>query len=165
MSASRELEATDVVRVVLQFLQENSLTRTMQTLQDESQVALNTVESVDAFVNDVVQGNWESVMPTLKTLKLPSVLLADVYEQLVLELVELRELNTARQLLTGSEPLVRLRATDEKRYAKLETLVAKPYFDPREAYAAGSGKVHRRGQMAEALRAHVSAVPPATRRQ
>jgi hypothetical protein len=80
-SAQCAVEATDVVRVVLQFLKENGLTNSMLALQDESQVALNTVDNLDAFLSDVTSGHWESVMTTVATLKLPTGLLSDLYEQ------------------------------------------------------------------------------------
>ena len=80
-AATCDVEATDVVRVVLQFLKENGLTNAMLALQDESQVALNTVDNLDTFVHDVQQGHWESVMTTVATLKLPMGLLSDLYEQ------------------------------------------------------------------------------------
>ena len=97
--AAVEIEATDVIRLMLQFLKEQSLTGAMQALQEESQVALNTVDNVDSFLADVQQGRWDAVMPVVATLRLPFPLLADVYELLVLELIELRELE--RQLDGG----------------------------------------------------------------
>ena len=90
-----DVDAADVVKVVLQFLKENSLTASLQTLQDESQVALNTVENLDGLVADVQQGRWDAVMSTIATLKLSPKLLEELYEQLVLEMLELRELDTA----------------------------------------------------------------------
>ena len=81
---------TDVVRVVLQFLKENSLLRSMQALQEESQVSLNTVDNLDAFIADVQKGHWPAVMEVVATLKLPAAVLSNLYEQLVLELIELR---------------------------------------------------------------------------
>ena len=48
-----EVEAADVVKVVLQFLKENALTDSLRVLQEESQVALNTVDDVDVFISDV----------------------------------------------------------------------------------------------------------------
>ena len=94
-AATCEVEATDVVRVVLQFLKENGLTNAMLALQDESQVALNTVDNLEAFVADVQHGRWDAVMSVVATLKLPMRLLQDLYEQIVVELLELRELDTA----------------------------------------------------------------------
>ena len=96
-----DVDAADVVKVVLQFLKENSLTASLQALQDESQVALNTVENLDGLVADVQQGRWDAVMSTIATLKLSPKLLEELYEQLVLEMIELRELDTAKQLLRG----------------------------------------------------------------
>ena len=103
--AETEVDARDVVRVLLQFLKESSLTRSLHALQEESEVALNTVDNVDAFLSAVRQGDWEHVMSVVVTLKLPPPLLADIYEQLVLELIELRELDTARSMLRSAEPL------------------------------------------------------------
>ena len=141
-----EVEATDVVRLVLQFLKESSLSRSLQTLQDEAQVALSTVDNVDSLITDVQQGNWQSVMSVVAMLKLPFPLLANLYEQLVLELLELRELDAARQVLRSADPMVRLRTTDSLRFANLEGLVGKPYFDPRDAYPHGSGKEAQRAR-------------------
>lgn len=42
--SSLEIESSDVVRIVLQFLKENNLTESMQVLQKESGVTLNTVD-------------------------------------------------------------------------------------------------------------------------
>ena len=157
---SIDIEATDVVKIVMQFLKENSLMKSLQVLQEESQVALNAVDSVDSFVADVQHGRWDAVMAVVATLKLPGPLLTDLYEQLVLELIEMRELDTARQVLRASDPMVRLKEQQPERHQKLEGLAARPYFDPRDAYAAGTSKERRRGQLAEALRAEVTVVPP-----
>ena len=154
-----EVEATDVVKVVLQFLKENSLMRSMQVLQEESQVSLNTVDNIEALVSDVLAGRWDAVMSVVATLKLPALLLFDLYEQLVFELIEMREIDTARQVLRSSEAMALLKHKQPDRYAKMESLAGAPYFEHRDAYADGSSKEHRRGQIAEALRAEVAVVP------
>ena len=155
-----DVDAADVVKVVLQFLKENSLTASLQALQDESQVALNTVENLDGLVADVQQGRWDAVMSTIATLKLSPKLLEELYEQLVLEMIELRELDTAKQLLRGAEPMAALRASKPERHAALEALASRPYFDPAAAYPDGSSKERRRTLIAESLKAEVSVVPP-----
>ena len=76
-----EVEATDVVKIVLQFLKENSLTSSLQALQDEAQVALNTVDNIDTFISDIQHGHWDAVMSVVSTLKLPIKLMMDIYEQ------------------------------------------------------------------------------------
>ena len=57
-----DVDAADVVKVVLQFLKENSLTASLQALQDESQVALITVENLDGLGADVQQGQWRRLL-------------------------------------------------------------------------------------------------------
>ena len=168
-----EIEATDVVRLVLQFLKEHSLTSSLRALQEESQVALNTVDNLEGFLGDVQHGRWDAVMSVVATLKLPQALLANLYEQLIVELIEMRELEMARTLLQTADPMLRLREEEGERHAKLEALAAKPYFDPRDVYgeeaasgASGGGGQHagkerRRNELAEQLREQVSVVPPA----
>ncbi|KAK2075605.1 hypothetical protein QBZ16_001713 [Prototheca wickerhamii] len=60
---------------------------------------LNTLPNVDGFLADIRQGRWEAALPVLSTLSLPRPLLEDVYEHIVLELVDRGEGAAARPLL------------------------------------------------------------------
>ncbi|KAI8853356.1 putative vesicle coat complex COPI, beta [Chytridium lagenaria] len=141
-----EIETADVIRLVLQFCKENNLNRTFEILQEESNVHLNAVDSVDAFLSNVHAGKWDLKM-------------IDLYEHIIIELMEMKEIGAARSLLRQTDTMLYLRDTNPDRYLRLEELLSKNYFDEKEFYQHGS-KERRRAEIGSALASEVNVAPP-----
>lgn len=163
-AAQLEVDTGDVLRLIMQFLREQGLSRSLATLQDESDVSFNVVDDLAAFTADVLAGRWDSVLPRVATMALPPPVLMCVYEQVVRELAEAREGDVARALLRGAMPLLMLQQEEPSRYTRLEHLVAGVAsgrgWDAAEAYPDGRGKDARRADIARALGEHIVSVPP-----
>ena len=79
--------------------------------------------------------------------------------QVVLELIEVREVDLAREMLRSAAPLQLLRTEEPERYLTLDSLAQRPVFDTNAAYGT-DGKERRRAKLAERLIPHAIVVPP-----
>ncbi|KAL4144761.1 hypothetical protein PRNP1_013887 [Phytophthora ramorum] len=154
-----EVDSNDAVRLILQFLRENRLFGAMRALQEESQVSLNAVDSVDALASDISNGRWDRVLQQTKALECSAAAMMDLYELVALDMMESQERDVALQLLRNTPAMTAMEQTQPKRYLRLEKLAQRAIFDPAEAYT-GSTKQKRRDDVAQMFRDEVSTVAP-----
>lgn len=157
--SSVEVDSQDVIRLILQFCRENNLNATMAALQSESQVSLNSVENLDAFRQDILKGNWDSVIRSCDGLQLPMPKAIALYEQLVLELLEVQELELARGILRSTPAMLAMKQEHPERYLRLEHQCSRSGgTDSHDLF--GGNKDKRREALAQDLIAEVTEVPP-----
>lgn len=154
-----EVDSSDAIRLVLQFLRENRLFGAMRALQEESQVSLNAVESVDSLASDISHGRWDRVLQQTKALECSAAAMMDLYELVALDMMEAQERDVALQLLRNTPAMAAMKQTQPERYLRLEKQAQRAIFDPAEAYA-GSNKQKRRDDVAQLFRNEVSTVEP-----
>lgn len=123
-----EVDSTNVIQLIEQFLKENGLNRTLATLQEESQVSVNTVDNMELFVGNIQKGEWDVVLQNISTLKLPQSKLMDLYEHIILELIEMREMMTARAMLRQTLPMTLMKQQQPERLLRLEHMIARSTF-------------------------------------
>jgi WD40 repeat-containing protein SMU1 len=148
---------------MLQFCREQALPKTLQALQEETQVTLNIVDDMQVFISDIMAGRWDAVLRVVSKLHLPSSKMIDLYEQIVLEMNELLECDVAKALLTKTECLQQMRVSEPERFVRLEhitaTTSASLEFDEVLVYQ-GTNRDQRRELLAQSLQKEVRVVPP-----
>ncbi|KAH8066615.1 hypothetical protein JL722_1062 [Aureococcus anophagefferens] len=121
---SVEIDASDVVRLVLQFLKEHGLSSSAAELERESGVLVNAVEAKGRLVGDVRSGRWDAVLPALASVELPAEAAAAVHEHACYELCDAGEGDVARELLRH-KTLQKLRGAEPERFLRLERAVGR----------------------------------------
>lgn len=67
--------------MVIQFLRENNLNKSRSTLEQESNLSLNTVENKAKFLQDIIDGRWDIVLKQVSQLGISNEKLLNLYEQ------------------------------------------------------------------------------------
>ena len=144
-------------------------------MKRESQVMLNVVTNAEQLQKDVENGRWSEVIPALSHLRLPLNKLMNLYEQIVLEMLEVREVDVARTMMKETAVMVKMKQSVPERFKQLESLVSqvggdgvhiKASFTSNEEemakllYAGGGRKESRRKEIAMELMREIPAVEP-----
>jgi len=135
-----EIDSNEVVRAVLQFLQEAGLRESATTLQQEAQVSLNLVLSKKDLRNAVEAGEWVEVMRLLSDCELPSLVLWELYEELVKDLVDEGGRSAASELIRESKDIEKLKETDGLRFDALQAYVLSENNPQREQHKKTTSK-------------------------
>ncbi|KAI8071310.1 WD40-repeat-containing domain protein [Gongronella butleri] len=114
--------------------------------------------SPNAFVNDILQGRWVSVVKQTNSLRLEKDALFDLYELMLVELVEQGDKQASMRVLY-SPVMQQLRRQDLERFSKLDRLVDNPGAN--DIYPADVTKEQRRRRVAARLSKEITHVPSA----
>lgn len=69
--------------------------------------------------------------------------LIEICFQIVLEMIELRELDTARAILRQTQVMGVMKQEEPERYLRMEHLLVRSYFDPHEVWRLCSCCIQR----------------------
>lgn len=97
-------------------------------------ITLNTIDNLESFKSDILNGRWDLVLKQTSSLSLPIEKLTVLYEQVAFELLEVGERDLAKHIVRTSVPLVSLKSTNTGRYLKLEELCKRTVFSESDAY-------------------------------
>ncbi len=157
MTESVEVKSSDVVKLILQYLRENNLAKSLRALEEETNITMNTVESKEDFFSKITEGKWEEVLRSTSKLSFPEAKLMDLYEHLVRELIEAREIDVARSILLSVPVMTVMKKTQVARFLKLKHLLSSTYLNHSHIYGT-SDKHTERKRLALSLSDEVTVV-------
>ncbi|SCN62696.1 alternative splicing regulator, putative [Plasmodium chabaudi chabaudi] len=124
MVESLNVSATDVIRLILQYLKENNLIRSFYVLQEESNVKLNATSNIDILIRDINKGDWKNVLFNISTIDLSDDTLMNIYEQLICELIEYKEKELAENIMNECIIFKRMEKKYSYKYKKLVDIMS-----------------------------------------
>ena len=138
-----EIKFEQIVHLIQQFCLENGLFRSFQQLQDESRVKYSTISNTEEFMSNFINGKWDLVLETVESLDLPLEILIELYEHMVLEMIECKEIGVAKTIMLNSLPIQLMKETDPKRYLRLEHLPSKTTLTLHDIYGTTKKELKR----------------------
>ncbi|MES1902788.1 MAG: Serine/threonine-protein kinase smu1, partial [Paramarteilia canceri] len=108
-------------------------------------------DSTQVLESDILAGRWQKVLITIKSLKLPNDTLAKIYEQIILELLELNEKKGSKYFFELQFFQSHMRQHNKARLRVLESMLVRNYFDVKEAYPNNLTKEKSRAKIAKLI--------------
>ena len=154
-----EIKFDSIIHLIQQFCIENGLLKTFQQLEDESEVKYCTISNVDEFLLNFVEGKWDLVLESLEPLTLEPIKLMNLYEHIVLEMIECKEIGIAKSILLNSLPIQLMKSNNVERFDRLDQLLSEPAPSLHDLYGTSS-KEQRRSELGGEILKLVAVVPP-----
>ena len=99
MAETLDFEATDVVRIILQFCKENGLSQSYAAIEQELPDLAKHRRQYRCFRDGNQEGRWDVVLPSVARLGIPQHKLEDLYEHVAIECAESLEFEAGKTLL------------------------------------------------------------------
>ena len=96
------VDASDVIRIIMQYLQENNLLESMKVLKKESQIP-DLLDNPTQFIEDIRHSRWNSVVSKLYLTDLSDDVQADLLACVVMDLCAKNEKTVARDLFAQAD--------------------------------------------------------------
>ncbi|SBT47208.1 alternative splicing regulator, putative [Plasmodium ovale wallikeri] len=160
MSDFLNVSATDVVRLILQYLRENNLMRSFYVLQEESNIKLNAASNVDVLLSDINKGDWKNVLFNITTVDLSDDTLMNLYEQLICELVEYKEKELAEKIMNECIIFKRMEKKYTDKYAKLIDVVSSNGVISKSVLYDGMTKEEKRKTLCAMINNEITSCAP-----
>jgi WD40 repeat-containing protein SMU1 len=112
-----EIESSDVIRLIQQFFKEANLISSLKSLEQETGIYLNAIDNIPDFKLSIINGKWNSVLKYLGELEIPCIKLIDLYELILVDLININQIAAARSLLRKSEVTQLMRETYPERFS------------------------------------------------
>ena len=124
-----------------------------------TQVALNTIFSGEILTDNIMHGRWDEVLLQVSQLHLPQQVLQDLVEQIVLEMIHLKEFDTVF-LLMQTKVMNIMSQEQPSRFAKLERLVKCSTRSNIDNHHFDLPKKIPRASLAKTLLREITVAPP-----
>ena len=92
------ISTKQIIQLILQFLKENNFISTYTAFQNETNIKDNFLSSelINSIKENIHEGNWDLVLTAINHMMIPSSILIDLYETIIIELMSNNEKEIAK---------------------------------------------------------------------